>query len=296
MIQRTTEQQAEVLKGMFELAEAYIVTGDRAKCEKAGKNLAAMIRQPDWAEMDNGLVAILEAYREGFRARFAGDCVKAVQAQGKNLTGVNLVSAMKSAAHADAIRGLDAMRAYRPASGMTMTIEQAEDREARQAAVEGLEFARESAVERGDYTAARLIDEALEAPATPELPQGTFTIVFPNEEYRTIRISKMTHGALEGKIVASFLCGPDNENDFHGFAFVSERGEVKVWKRFAEIDPLWKAAVLTAISASDETRLGMAEAYALRSGRCARCGRTLTVPASLHRGYGPDCAAHLGLA
>lgn len=30
-------------------------------------------------------------------------------------------------------------------------------------------------------------------------------------------------------------------------------------------------------------------------GRCGRCGRTLTVPASIASGFGPDCAALLGL-
>jgi hypothetical protein len=30
-------------------------------------------------------------------------------------------------------------------------------------------------------------------------------------------------------------------------------------------------------------------AYAEMSKRCRRCGRVLTVPTSLHRGFGPDC-------
>lgn len=30
-------------------------------------------------------------------------------------------------------------------------------------------------------------------------------------------------------------------------------------------------------------------------GSCARCGRTLTVPVSIHRGFGPDCARMLGI-
>ena len=30
-------------------------------------------------------------------------------------------------------------------------------------------------------------------------------------------------------------------------------------------------------------------------GHCARCGRALTVPASIERGFGPDCAAALGM-
>jgi len=49
---------------------------------------------------------------------------------------------------------------------------------------------------------------------------------------------------------------------------------------------------------TDEARqnfLNLAEAHALSSGNCLACLRTLTVPASIHRGLGPDCAARLGL-
>jgi hypothetical protein len=34
-------------------------------------------------------------------------------------------------------------------------------------------------------------------------------------------------------------------------------------------------------------------AYALESGRCSRCDRELTVPASLHRGMGPECVKYV---
>ena len=55
---------------------------------------------------------------------------------------------------------------------------------------------------------------------------------------------------------------------------------------------------ISAITGSvDEARaefLNYAEAYAIGSGKCACCGRTLTVPASVHRGLGPDCAKKYG--
>ena len=38
------------------------------------------------------------------------------------------------------------------------------------------------------------------------------------------------------------------------------------------------------------------ERYAMLSGRCSRCGATLTVPASLYRGMGPVCAQKEGVA
>lgn len=34
-------------------------------------------------------------------------------------------------------------------------------------------------------------------------------------------------------------------------------------------------------------------AYALESGRCSRCDRELTVPASIHQGYGPECVKYV---
>ena len=39
---------------------------------------------------------------------------------------------------------------------------------------------------------------------------------------------------------------------------------------------------------------GAGEAYALESANCFRCGRKLTVPVSIHRGLGPECASKWG--
>lgn len=121
---------------------------------------------------------------------------------------------------------------------------------------------------------------------------GTFTVV-DGDDYETIRIKAGT-GNFEGKFVASYLSGSDNETDYTGFAFIGTDGSVNVWKKFktaeGKVSPAMASKVLAVsvvlFGGADDAR----EAYAMRSGRCSRCNRKLTVPASLHRGMGPECA------
>ncbi|MBI4029115.1 MAG: hypothetical protein HY376_02010 [Candidatus Blackburnbacteria bacterium] len=119
-----------------------------------------------------------------------------------------------------------------------------------------------------------------------EVEDGTYTIQLPGE-YRTLNVDTPTKGNFAGRTILSYLAGPDNETDFVGFAFVEGR-ELRVWRRYADALALREAAQVL-LGTSDLTALG--EAYAMRSGRCYRCGRKLTVPISLHRGMGPICAA-----
>lgn len=134
------------------------------------------------------------------------------------------------------------------------------------------------------------------APKVPKVSDGTYTVLRPDGVYVTVRIETQPDDATfaPGDRVASFLSGPDNETHFTGFAFVNGLN-VNVWRRFRDtLDPKYADAVRVVLgtpSRTDEFR----EAYALRSGRCARCGHKLTVPASLHRGLGPDCARQLGV-
>ncbi len=126
-----------------------------------------------------------------------------------------------------------------------------------------------------------------------KVANGTYTVEFADGTYRTIRLSDCTFGEFaEGTQVAEFLRGSDNETDFTGFAFV-QGSAFKVWSRFATAEELIKALDCL-LQAGDAGQFG--EAYARKSGRCWRCGRTLTVPSSLHRGMGPDCAKKAGWA
>ena len=132
--------------------------------------------------------------------------------------------------------------------------------------------------------------------APPVIAPGTYTVVLDvNEEhYVTVRIAPGKWA--DGKLVASFLSGSDNENSYTGFAFVTGKG-VNLWKRFIDNKRLAAAiaVLLNDTDAAHEMFLNLAEAYAMKSGQCMRCHRKLTVPASLHRGLGPECANKEGV-
>lgn len=126
-------------------------------------------------------------------------------------------------------------------------------------------------------------------------PIGTFTIVRGDGSYRTLQIGPAKWA--EGKIVASYLSGPDNELSYTSFAFIFD-GVVKPFNRFRSESELLEDLKWFLTSDSDEAHerfLDEAERYALRSERCMRCGHKLTVPTSLHRGLGPVCAAIEGI-
>lgn len=136
-----------------------------------------------------------------------------------------------------------------------------------------------------------------QAPAVTvrDIPSGIFTIA-DGSGHTTLKVTKNAEWC-DGKTVISYLFGSDNELSYKGFAFVTTSG-VKVWKKFADNGRLVAAAQFLMTGSLDEARenfLNLAEAYALRSGNCMACGRTLTVPASLNRGLGPICAQNLGV-
>lgn len=123
------------------------------------------------------------------------------------------------------------------------------------------------------------------------VPNGTYTVVFPDQSYRTLRVKDdFRKDAPEGGQMVEYLSGPDNEQDFTGFAFLAG-SELAVWTRFRQDSELVAAVHLLL---EDYETAG--HAYAIESGRCYHCGRPLTVPDSLHRGLGPVCAANLGVA
>lgn len=132
-----------------------------------------------------------------------------------------------------------------------------------------------------------------ERPASvePVVPNGMYTVVFPGDIHYTLRLKSVTgqikQNFPEGTQAAEFLAGPDNEGDYIGFAFVVG-AERLVWKKFRD-DTLLTTSLEILLKADFEARLSFGEAYAIASGNCARCGRTLTVPVSVGRGYGPIC-------
>ncbi len=138
-------------------------------------------------------------------------------------------------------------------------------------------------------------------PVTPVCPNGTYTVVL-NEtgDYRTIKLSDAPEHFNKpvGTQIASYLSGGDNEANYTGCAFVVGKA-VYFWTKFrgkSGGNTQLQAAVLLLISADRSKQITLGEAYTIESGKCWHCNRKLTVPASLHRGLGPTCAAKLGVS
>jgi Family of unknown function (DUF6011) len=137
-----------------------------------------------------------------------------------------------------------------------------------------------------------------EVTRTVSIPLGTYTVVLGDEnDYVTLRVENASFIKDAKKVMVSYLCGSDNDFSYKGFAFVNPSG-LAVWNKFKSDSRVVKAAQVLWALAQTEAGLGEAheaflkeaEAYALRSGNCMRCHKTLTVPASLSRGLGPVCA------
>jgi hypothetical protein len=130
------------------------------------------------------------------------------------------------------------------------------------------------------------------------LQGNCYCVEFTDGTFAIIRISKVEKGKLEGKTIIERSNGWDNENGykFSGFAFLADDSSVKVWKSYKDsktnqpvdaIIPFYQAAQRVT---SDPENIGdYTEAYARRTGKCARCNRHLKVEASINRGFGPDC-------
>jgi hypothetical protein len=135
-----------------------------------------------------------------------------------------------------------------------------------------------------------------------KIHEGTYTVLLGADDYVTLRVEKASFIKDADKTMVSYLYGPDNDLSYKGFAFVNTTG-IAVWSKFKNESRIVKAAnILWNIAQAEaglidahELFLQVAEAYALRSGNCIRCGKTLTVPASLTRGLGPVCAGREGL-
>lgn len=147
--------------------------------------------------------------------------------------------------------------------------------------------------------ASKVIGHLLQLPMKPQQPDpkwvadivgeipddGTYTIVLVDDSHRTIRIRK-PHPKANHRI-AEYLYGPDNSLHFKKFARETTDG----FRFLPGITEHKLKVALRGLMDADNAELhSMGFEYALKSKRCWRCGKKLTVPTSIHRGLGPDCA------
>lgn len=121
---------------------------------------------------------------------------------------------------------------------------------------------------------------------------GRYTVVFEDDTYKTVRVSTQDKDSdfMPGRVLLSYLSGPDNDHDYTRFGHVDESGSVRIWKKHQGVAVL-SEAVKVLLDSPDKA----STAYAQESKKCSMCGRNLTVPASLNAGRGPDCAKKAGL-
>ena len=125
--------------------------------------------------------------------------------------------------------------------------------------------------------------QVVSEPVTKTVANAIYTAVFDGTRV-TVKITKHWE-AGKTEQVCKFLSGSDNDSDYTGFAFL--RGStVQMWSRFKDNTKLARAME---VILGDPDASG--EMYAIESNRCFRCNRTLTVPSSIHRGLGPECAS-----
>jgi len=128
-----------------------------------------------------------------------------------------------------------------------------------------------------------------------EIVDGTYTVVLPGGDYRTLRIRTQAPDASfkPGSRIISFLNGPDNWRNYQGFGEVLPGNQLKVWQKHESATTIITCASI--LLSGPEAMVDGLKAYGKASGSCGICGRKLTTPESIELGIGPVCAGKMGL-
>jgi len=119
------------------------------------------------------------------------------------------------------------------------------------------------------------------------IQDGRYSLIYQSGDYRTMRVKTPTKGNLIGKRILQIKEG----KDFNAIAFLTDEGQVRFWKRFRSANPVERLVrIQKAVDRITADPEGTGLAYAMKENRCCRCGKQLTVPASIYKGMGPECA------
>ncbi len=111
----------------------------------------------------------------------------------------------------------------------------------------------------------------------------------------TYKISEPSAPANEGAVkplFAAVLTGPDNLRDYTYMGIVDRRTNAVRTTGGSKVLPAAPSykALAWFLNNVDSPLVEFRHI-----GRCARCGRALTVPSSIDSGFGPECAGKVGL-
>lgn len=124
----------------------------------------------------------------------------------------------------------------------------------------------------------------LTAEQIEQLPTGYATVELADGDWRTFRLRLRKPNARRhpGALEIAYLAGGDNENSYMPLGVIKDNA--LVLRKAIHSDGMRDAlAVLLADPAAAQF------GWTKKSQCCNRCGRTLTVPMSLHNGRGPEC-------
>jgi hypothetical protein len=130
--------------------------------------------------------------------------------------------------------------------------------------------------------------------------KATFTIRTPggHRTYKIVR--KEATGQWPETFFVNLLTGPDNESSYTYLGKLDPfTGQVvptakSGWReKEAPYHVTLLNRVLARVWSFDHAAFERHGYQLLHAGKCGRCGRTLTVPASIETGIGPECVKHL---
>jgi hypothetical protein len=116
------------------------------------------------------------------------------------------------------------------------------------------------------------------------LYDGIYTVEDAGSGHRTFRLRTQAtdDDFMPGVQIIAVLTGPDNDTDYLNFGTVTPTGTLRVWKK--------QAGRQTIVDDAEGFLRDPHRESVLKSVNCYRCGRTLSVPTSVHNGLGPECS------
>jgi len=94
------------------------------------------------------------------------------------------------------------------------------------------------------------------------------------------------------RVYVSVLTGPDNESNYSYLGTIFRHNEEHAVYRHGKksrVSPESRSAIAFDWFWRNSKNLPDGVQF-LKSGKCCRCGRTLTTPESIEAGYGPECS------
>jgi hypothetical protein len=125
--------------------------------------------------------------------------------------------------------------------------------------------------------------------------QGHYTVVHLDGTHTTVKVGKWNPDRNRpGRKIRwiSYLSGSNNESDYTWFA---RQGDGEGYVIAPKHRMNGKLGTSLRVIFHEGGVHDAAKAYALESGRCARCNRLLTHPESILVGYGEECLGKVGL-